>query len=118
MQEVTLYMEQGATMRVTLLYTDSEDDPISLDGYRAHMQIRRRARTTSPVLANLTSENGGITLGPGEGEIHVRVKASQTAPIFRNCAYDLHLIAEDDPDEVVRVFGGPIVVTPGVTVDD
>lgn len=117
METVTLDMEQGATMRVTLLYKDADDLPIPLDGLRAHMQIRKRQKTTATMLIDLTTENGGVTLGPEDGEIHIRVSATETANVTRNAWYDLHLISTTDPTEVTRVFGGQILLTPGVTVD-
>ena len=114
MQLSDLDMEQGATFRVTLTYEDSDTNPISLVGYRAHMQVR--TRFGSAVLIDLSSDAGDITLGGVTGVIEVRAKASATALVKRNAVYDLHLIATDDPDEVVRVFGGAINLTKAVTV--
>lgn len=111
----TLEMEQGATFRVSLTYTDANNAPISLVGYKAHMQVR--LRVGAPVLIDLSTENGGIVLNGTSGVISVRGKASDTLKVTRNAVYDLHLISATDPEEVVRVFGGPVVLTKAVTVD-
>lgn len=115
METVDLELEQGASMRVTLLYTDANNVPIPLDGFHAHMQARKRAKFSLPVLLELSTANGGITLGPADGEIHLFAGSDQTAGITRNCVYDLHLIPDLRPTDITRAFGGKIIVTPGVT---
>lgn len=121
MDTADLIVEQGATFRVSLTYTDSASVPISLVGYRAHMQIRDKAGATR-VIIDLTSDaGGGITLGGGlhdltSGKIDIHIGASKTVLLKKNGAYDLHLVAVNDSDEVTRVFGGAILLTKAVTV--
>lgn len=114
METVDLEVEQGATFRVQLMYTDENDEPVNLTGRRAHMQIRKRSGT--PPLLDLTTENGGIVLGSG-GEIDIYIGARGTATLTRKAKYDLHLIDNDNIDEVDRVFGGDVLITPAITVD-
>lgn len=110
-----LQVEQGATLRVTLAYTDSQNNAVDLTGYKARMQVRQRANLNLPVLFELNTENGGLTLdGPG-GHISILMKASQTELLRRNAVYDLRLIDSADPDNVAYVIGGSILVTPAVT---
>lgn len=115
MDVVHLEMEQGATFKVSLTYTDPDNVPVPLAPYRAHMQVRQRYG--SPVLLDLTTENDGIVFDAAPGVIKIRGKASDTANVTRNCIYDLHLILIADPEEVIRVFGGTITLQKAVTVD-
>lgn len=112
---VDLKVKQGATTRVTLEYTNAAGVPIDLTGYRARMQVRKRAKYSLPVLMELNTENGGLVLGPVPGEIHIKMVASKTSLLSRNAVYDLHLISQSDPEDVIYVFGGNLVVRPGVT---
>lgn len=110
----SLDMEQGATFRVALTWTDALNAPVSTVGYRAHMQVRYKVG--SPVLIDMTSANGGITLGGVNGMIALYASAAQTALVKKNALYDLHLVDLVDPNEVIRVFGGAINLVPAVTV--
>ena len=115
MHVVHLTLEQGATWNVSLTYTDALNVPIALTPFRAHMQVRRRFG--SPVLLDLSTENGSITLLAG-GVIKIRGKARAPARINTTmCVYDLHLIKLVDPDDVTRVFGGTVSVQRAVTVN-
>lgn len=116
MSDEDLEMDQGVTFRVTLMYDDANSQPISLVSYKAHMQVRYAAGAA--VLINLTSDaGGGITLGGTAGTIDIYAKASQTAMVKKNAKYDLHLIDLTDPEKVLRVFGGAILLTKAITLD-
>ena len=121
MDTADLTVEQGATFRVSLTYTDSASVPISLVGYRAHMQIRDKAGATRVIIDLTSAVGGGITLGGvmhdlHSGKIDIYIGATKTALLKKNAAYDLHLVTVNDPDEVTRVFGGAILLTKAVTV--
>lgn len=110
-----LAMTQGVTFEVDLLYSEADGSPVPLAGLRGRMQVR--AGIGSPVLLDLSTENGGITLEPDGrlGVIRLFARASQTRVVTDKAVYDLHLIDVADPDRVTRPFGGTLRVTPGVT---
>lgn len=116
-----LELFEGVTWRVALDYTDGGLVPISLAGYRGHMQVRYKVG--APLLLDLTTENGGLFFGANgvlnvaAGHIEIYAGASETAGVAKNGVYDLHLISLTDPDEVLRVFGGDVIVTRAVTVE-
>lgn len=88
---LTIY--QGATFELRVIWQDSNRAPINLTGYTARMQIRERLSATT-TLANMTSENGGITLGGSTGTIDLLLTAAETAAINAvRGVYDLELIS-------------------------
>ena len=105
-------IEQGATFRLSLIYEDSNGDPIDLTGYTARMQVRRKH--SDPVaLLDFTTENGAIVLGGVTGTITVTGLASITEDIpAKPCVYDLELV---NGTEVDRIIEGCAEVTPEVT---
>ena len=116
MADVDLEMAQGVSFEVTLTYEDANLIPISLLTYRAHMQIRYLAGAA--ILIDLNSDpGGGIVMGGLTGLLTVYAGASQTAKVKKNAKYDLHLIDRVDPNKVLRVFGGAILLTKAITVD-
>ena len=104
-----------------MTYKDGLGSPVNLSGYRAHMQIRARAGASAVLIDLSSAVGGGITLGGlladlTSGKIDIYIGASKTALLKRNAAYDLHLVDVADPDEVIRVFGGAVLVIKAVTV--
>lgn len=84
--------------------------PMDLSGYTARMQIRA-AITATEVLASLTTENGGITLGGAAGTIELYLSDEATALLtFVKAVYDLELIAPGSPAIVSRVFEGSVLM--------
>ena len=57
-----LTIEQGATLDRTLTWTDGDGVLVDLTGYTARAQVRDGKDATSAEV-DLTTENGGITLG-------------------------------------------------------
>lgn len=84
-------IRQGATFETTITWTDDQGNLINLSGYTAEMQVRYEASDPSPIV-NLTSSNGGITLGGAAGTIALLLAASATAALQPYAAlYDLKL---------------------------
>lgn len=105
-------IEQGATFRMSLVWKDSEGEPIELDGYAARMQIRQFVQSDEVLLA-LTTENGGIELGE-DGAITVLADAEQTETIADlNGVYDLEMVSADQT--VTRLVEGRVRIIPEVT---
>jgi hypothetical protein len=110
-----------ATFSETQTLLDSEHQPVDLSGRTARMHIRRDRDDADPVF-ELTTENGGITLG-SDGQITITVPASDTypdlnPPIDRDGEmwfHDLLIITPGTPDIVDRLYQGRVMVFPGVT---
>ena len=82
----------------------------------ARMQVR--ATVDDPVvLLELTTEDGGLTLGGAAGTVDLLVEADASAAFtWTKGKYDLEIVDESrTPPEVVRVVKGRITVDPEVT---
>lgn len=85
-------LEEGSTFERSMTWSIS-DAPVDLTGYTARLQVRATRSPDSPVLLELTTENGGITLGDVDGTIALLVTDEQTALLdFRAARYDLKMI--------------------------
>jgi hypothetical protein len=106
-------IEQGATFNPILTWKDENDTVINLTDFTARMQIRQSVNS-STVLEELTTENGGITLGGVLGTITLLISASDTAAYtWKTGVYDLELIS---PTGIVtRLLQGTVIVSPEVT---
>lgn len=66
--------------------------PIPLDGITARMQIRQTIDSTD-IIAEATTENGGITINVVENSITIHITAEQTAAMnFINAIYSVELV--------------------------
>ena len=111
----TIY--QGATFRKRLTWTNkATGTPLDLTGCKARMQVRAEVESTE-VLLELTTENGGITLGGAAGTIDLYVGATATAAInWEGGVFDLEIIHPGAlPDDVTRIVQGTVSVSPEVT---
>ena len=85
-------IDQGATLALRMTYKDSAGDLISLTGYTARMQVRQTVPSTSTIL-DLTTENGGLTLGGAAGTIDVAITATASEAVAAGqYVYDLELV--------------------------
>lgn len=109
-------IEQATSFRMTLVYSDEQGPVPIADGYSARMQIRRRPG--SPLLIDASTDNEMIDLHrQGQvGRIDVWIGANQTAVLTRDCQYDLDLIRNDLPDDVIRVVQGKVAVRRAITL--
>jgi hypothetical protein len=106
-------IEQGATWRKQTTYKDSNLVPYDLTGFKAKMQARRSYAAPDPII-DLTTENGGITLGGTAGTINLFLSATQTAALYvYQGIYDLDLISPGG--DVLRYLQGYIDISQGVT---
>lgn len=88
--------------------------PMDFTGCKARMQVRPEYDSPT-ILLDLTTENGGITLGP-DGKIQLWVGATQTALIeWESGVYDLEIEYAAGPDHVDRLLQGSISVSAEVT---
>lgn len=66
--------------------------PVSLAGYTARMQVRKKLKDTEVILS-LTTENGGIVFDNNSKTITITMTAQQTAALtFNSAVYDLEFI--------------------------
>lgn len=89
--------------------------PFDLSGYTARMQVRRTI-DSSAFLLELTTENGGLTINPTEGDsnkIQIHASADVTASVSTSGVYDLEIISTDNT--VSRVLQGVFNLSPEVT---
>ncbi len=87
--------------------------PVDLTGFTARMQIRESLESTT-TLEELTTENGGITLGGTAGTVALLISATDTAALdFSTAVYDLELIS--GAGIVTRLLYGDITLAEEVT---
>lgn len=115
--KVNLCIEQGATFQKTLTWktgaTADAATAVDLTGYTARMQVRSRIGS-SVVLLELTTTNGGITLGGTAGTIALLATDEQTALLMVTRAhYDLELVSAGGV--VRRLTYGTVTISPEVT---
>jgi len=104
--------EQGATFTRTITWNTSAGTPVNLTGYTARMQVRADY-DASTALLDLTTENGGITLGGALGTIVLTATATATAALSSGSyVYDLELVLGST---VTRLVQGSFVVNAEVT---
>jgi len=102
---------QGSTFAEQLTWS-IDDSPVDLNTYTARMQVREKYTSTQKIL-DLTTENGGITLGGDTGTIDINIDANSTAALVaKTYVYDLELIISST---VTRLLEGTFIVTPEVT---
>jgi len=107
-----IYIEQGATWSLPLRWQTAEGVPIDVTGYTARMHIRKKL----PDLlfeVELTTENGGITLGGADGAINLMLTAEQTAGMdIKGGVYDLEMVKDA---VVTRLLEGAVIISLEVT---
>jgi hypothetical protein len=102
---------QGATFDRTFTLT-IDGTPQNLTSYTAAMQVRESVNATS-TLVNLTTENGGITLGGSSGTITVTISAISSANFLPGIyLYDLELYSQST---TTRLLQGSFTVTGEIT---
>ena len=119
--ETDIEVVQGATFTMAVTWTDNATppNPNSLAGYRAHMQVRRRAASTGTPLLDLasTGSSPSLTLEPNgqTGVVVVRMSALDTATLRKDSYYDLFLVEVADPTNAIRLVAGALNLDLSVT---
>lgn len=112
---VALEVYKGATFRRNFTWTADPEgaNPIDITGATARMQFRENV-ASSDIVAELTTENGGITLGGATGEIELYLSNTDTTAITpQNGVYDLEIVMPDG--DVNRLMEGTAVFVDEVT---
>lgn len=116
--EYPITVFQGKTKEFIVTWTDENDDPVSLAGYSARMQIRDKPGGSNLYVSLTSDVDGGLILEPGgaTGDVHVRITATETAGIPKTGFYDLELVKNADPDDVVGLLYGKVTLVKQVTL--
>lgn len=112
--KVKLTIYQGSTFRWhAVLKNGTPAVATNLTGYTARLQMRSEIGSSN-VLANLTTSNGGITLGGALGTIDLYMSSADTSLInWEDGVYDMEFVAPNG--DVIRRMYGTVVVSPEVT---
>jgi hypothetical protein len=113
--KLKLKIDQGSDFVKSLTWKAGDPTPVPVDitGFTARMQLRQTV-TSSTVLLELTTENGGITLGGVLGTINIAATAVQTAALTQKSAvYDLEMVYPGGA--VRRLIEGTVTISPEVT---
>lgn len=87
--------------------------PVDLTGFTARMQIRS-SLSSIVVIHELTTANGGITLGGAAGTVGLLIPAATTTSFdFTTAVYDLELVSGSGV--VTRLLSGKITLSKEVT---
>lgn len=87
--------------------------PVSLGGYVARMQVRKKLKDSEVVLS-LTTENGGITIDNLLKVIYIKATPAQTSVLnFSQAVYDLELISPTG--DIIRFAEGSLTLRAEVT---
>lgn len=104
--------DQGATYERVVILRDAAAGLVDLTNFTAKMQIRSTAASPT-VIKELTTENGGITLGGVTGTISLLITATDTAAMAAgNYVYDVNLVSGGT---INKPLYGTFTVRAGVT---
>jgi hypothetical protein len=107
-------IEQGATFKRVLTWTDQGGNPVPLAGKHARMQIRGD-QTSDTVILELSTEDGHIQLND-PGQIVWFIGADLTATLdFKQGVYDFEVYDPLDLTIVERVLQGKVALSKEVT---
>jgi hypothetical protein len=107
-------MDQGAQWTLTVVYDDSNGNPIDLTGYTARMQVRRKFDSPTAVLT-LDTGGQGIVITPLTGTLALTATTGQTGLVEGGIyVYDLEIT---NGGVVTRLIQGNMTVRPQVTLN-
>lgn len=105
----SLRVEQGATFTLTALLADQYGQPFNLTGYSVASQIRHNYTDAIPSASFTCSIDSPATSGSLTISLPASASMGLTSCVYK---YDLEITSGS---QVVRVFEGPVEVSPNVT---
>jgi hypothetical protein len=114
-------IEQGSTTDFTIIYKDSNGNPIDLQYYSAKMQIRPYVGSND-VIATLSSslndDGTGLNMSNAiSGAIGIFIASCTSSQFtFNEAVYDLDVISGSDCPIVNRILEGKVKLSKEVTV--
>ena len=120
-------IEQGATLDFELAYKDSDNNPISLEGYQGRMQIRPSIGSESIYItlsSILATDGTGLNFSGSDGinpitsgTIGIFISANSSSQLdFTEAVYDLELSTGSTYPIVTRLLEGQIQLSKNVTL--
>lgn len=111
---VQLIIQKGATYKKSMVYKNEDYTLVDLTGFTAEMQIRT-GYGVEPIVAILSTSNGGIVLGGVLGTIDLLISKEDTKllDVAVKNIYDLELLSPSN--EVIRLIEGTVMITDNVT---
>ena len=95
--QVPISIKQSATFELSILYVDTDGNPIDLSGYTAKMQVRETTDCADPPIVDLTTENGGISIDGTNGIVNILILKEDTELLpepFKG-VYDLFIVNQN-----------------------
>jgi hypothetical protein len=120
-------IEQGATLDFELAYKDSNNNPISLEGYQGRMQIRPSigSETIYITLSSSLADDGtGLNFSGSDGinpitsgTIGVFISANSSSQLdFTEAVYDLEIATGSTYPVVTRLLEGQVQLSKNITL--
>ena len=120
-------IEQGATLDFELAYKDSDNNPISLEGYQGRMQIRPSigSETIYITLSSSLADDGtGLNFSGSDGlnpitsgTIGVFISANSSSQLdFTEAVYDLEIATGSTYPVVTRLLEGQVQLSKNITL--
>jgi len=115
-------IEQGSTVDFSIVYSDSNGNPVNLVEFDSKMQIRE-TYTSAPLLTLSSSLNGdgtGLNMtNAASGTIGIYIASCTSSMLtFNEAIYDLDIISGSSCPVVVRILEGKVKLSKEVTVVD
>jgi hypothetical protein len=115
-------IEQGSTVDFSIVYNDSNGNPVNLTEFDSKMQIRQ-TYGSAPLLTLSSSLNGdgtGLNMSnAASGAIEIYIASCTSSMLtFNEAIYDLDIISGSSCPVVVRILEGKIKLSKEVTVVD
>lgn len=113
--KLNLQIEQNASFSKVLVWKNSAQRPINLNGFTAKMQIRAEANQISPLILELSTANSRIVIDALQGKITLKIEQSVLQAItVKSAFYDL--LVTDSLGKVARLVEGQVKFSSGLTV--
>ena len=122
-------IEQGATLDFELAYKDSDNNPISLEGYQGRMQIRPSIGSETIYItlsSSLDNDGTGLNFSGSDGinpitsgTIGVFISANSSSQLdFTEAVYDLEIATGSTYPIVTRLLEGQVQLSKNITLGD
>jgi pantothenate kinase type III len=112
---LNLSIQQGTAYKKRFIWRDKAKRPVAMTGFKARLQVR--VDFGSPVLLDMSTENGKIVLGAIAGSIDLLVTKAEVATLSLpiGAIYDLKIIPPNPEDELT-LLKGKVSIIKSVTV--
>lgn len=113
-------IEQGSTLDFEIVYKDSNNDPINLNGYSGRMQIKDKpggSTTHITLSSNVALDGTGLNFeNASDGKIKIFISAHSSSLLdFNKASYDLEIANADNYTIVTRLLQGTVTLDKEVT---